>query len=50
MDLNIIAKKDKELMEDLELVKKYLGFDDWEEMIASIKRDLKINELLQIGH
>lgn len=50
MDNTLISKKHKELMEDLDLVMKYLDFDDWEEMITSIKRDIKIKELLQIGH
>lgn len=48
MDYKMIEKDHKRFNYEMELIKKYLGFDDWNEMIKSIERENKIVELLQI--
>ena len=48
MDYKLISKQHRELMEDINLILEYMGHDDWETLIKSIKREMKIKEVLQI--
>ncbi len=46
MDYRLLSKQNKELMKDMDLVLEYMGFNDWDEMIKSIKREIKIKKIL----
>jgi hypothetical protein len=46
MDSNSIVDRYKKFEKEIKLVVEYFGFKDWEEMIQSIEREKKIENII----